>query len=274
MANPPYGHNKATQHQHGWGVKGPAILGDTSTDVRIEITPDKFDELIRQRGARVLVYRTLPCPNIKSVDSAEHEIDCVLCSGSKALDVEPLETMAFIQSQTMASGQQPEGLIENSKAQMTFLIGVELEYFTRIDLCDYSMGYSEAVLRSPNSLTDVLKYNALRVNVVMDAVGVQYYQDSDFIIDSNGDILWGGGTTPADNVIFSIHYEARAQYRATNAVHVNRFTQTALGDGLVAHQKFQESWLCTKEFLVKRKNESGTELQQGPYDNHTIVPDP
>ena len=57
-------------------------------------------------------------------------------------------------------------------------------------------------------------------------------------------------------------------------MHVNRFSQQKnKASGKVDHFKFQEQWLLTKEFLVKRTDQDGNELEPGPYDNHTIVPD-
>jgi len=270
---PRHGHNKKTKNRTAWSVKESVIRPETDPMERVDLDPYKFSRLIEQKGVAVKIFRTSYCPNVKSVDSAEHEIDCQLCNGSGFIDLEPLCTKAFLQSQDLEKMHHVEGLVDGNHVAMTFPIGIELQYFTKIELEDFTEIYFQRVLRNPDSLTDVLKYKACRVNFVMDSSGVRYYQDSDYKIDVNGNIAWletASATVPADNKIYTIHYEAPVQYRAVRAMHVNRFSQYKT-DGSVEHLKFPEQWLVCKEFLVKRLDVNGVETKQGPFDNHTIV---
>lgn len=267
-----YGHNKKTKKAKGWDVKDGKILDDTEPKQRVDLQIKDFDILLEQKGVNFCIYRTSYCPNVKSVDGAEHEIDCQLCNGSGFIDVDPIETKGFIQNQElerMLDGQG--GQHDGNSVLITFPIGIELQYFTRIELKDFTDIYFQRVLRKPGSLVDVLKYKACRVNFVMDKNGVSYYQNQDFKLDANGNVLWGTGRKPADNLVYTIHYECHVQFRATRAMHVSRFTQyRAPGESQVEHLKMPEQWLCTKEFLLRRKDiNTNQDLLEGPFGNHT-----
>lgn len=269
---PKFGNNRNTNKKEAWNVKEQPTRPDQAPQSRVDLDPFQFDALIKQKGVRVKVYRTTYCPNVKSVDGAEHNVDCQLCNGSGYIDLEPLCVDAFLQSQELEKMQNVEGFVDGNSVLITFPSGVELQYFTRVDLVDFTDIYYQRVLRKEGSDVDVLQYQACRVNIIVDSSGTRYYQDLDFKIEENGSIKWGIGSTPADNQVYSIHYETHAQFRATRAQHVNRFSQYKR-DGVVEYVKFPEQWLCTKEYLVRRRDRDGNDLEQGPYDNHTIVED-
>ena len=365
-----YGHNKTTKKAKSWNVKDPKIRKEEDPRNRVDLVPEEFDRLLKQKGIMAKVFRTTYCPNVKSVDGAEHEIDCELCNGSGFIDLDAICCHVFIQAQELDKLPQIEGFVDGNTVLMTFPIGVEVQYFTKIELHDFTQPFFQRLLRKPGSLTDVLKYPACRMNLIIGKTGTRYYQDQDFALDHNGNIkwlspgdqqlvefsatpdsgtftlTWGGNTTtaipfsassaqvqtalrlleglenvlvsgdfadgflvtfsdvdapvalltsssslldgadpvtisvsdnsvkarkPNNNQPYSVHYEAKVQFRASAAVHANRYTQYAKGPD-VEHIKMPEQWYCSKEFLVKRKDKfTDLELQQGPYDNHTVV---
>jgi hypothetical protein len=365
-----YGHNKTTKKKQGWNVPEPKVRPETNSRERIDLNPEAFDRLIEQKGMMCKVYRTTYCPNVKSVDGAEHEIDCTICNGSGFIDLDPICTYVFIQAQELDKMPNVEGFVDGNTVMMTFPIGVEVQYFTKIELHDQRQVFPQRVLRKPGSLVDVLKYPACRVNALIGKDGTRYFQGIDFDLDFNGSVRWltpgdqqliafsavpdsgtftltfGGHTTtalqfnataadvqaalrllagldtvvvagdftagfkvtytgvdspvalitssssllngvtavmiaitnatlkarkPNNNKPYSIHYEAGVQYRAQMAIHANRYTQFATGSQ-IQHMKMPEQWYCTKEFLIKRNDKfSNLEIQQGPYDNHSIT---
>lgn len=270
MADGGYGQNNKTKKKKAWDVKDGKMHEDTDAKGRVDLRAPDFDVMIEQKGVNLRVYRTMYCPNVKSVDGAEHEVDCSLCNGSGWIDRNPICVKGFLQNQElerMMDGMA--GQHDGNSVLITFPIGVELQYFTRIELVDFTDIYFQRVLRAEGSDVDVLKYKACRVNMIIDKNGVEYYQDQDFKIDPNGNIKWLS-RKPADFLPYSIHYEAHIQFRATRALHVNRFTQyKAPGNPKVEHIKMMEQWLCTKEFLLRRKDiNTGNDLEQGPQDNH------
>lgn len=266
----PYGHNKVTKKQKAWDVKEPTVYPDGDPKGRVDLRVDEFDRLIEQKGVNLCVYRTTYCPNVKSVDGAEHEIDCPLCNGSGFIDRNPIKVKGFLQNQDlerMLDGQG--GQHDGNSVLISFPIGVELQYFTKIELSDFTDIYFQRVMRKEGSDIDVLKYKACRVNLLIDQDGLEYFQGQDFKLDPNGNIMWLD-RKPEDYKIYTIHYECHVQFRAVRAMHVNRFTQyKAPGAPQVEHIKMNEQWMCTKEFLLRRKDiNTGNDLQEGPFDNH------
>lgn len=265
-----YGNNKKTKKQKSWDVKDNKLYPDDNPVGRVDLRVADFDALIDQKGTNLMVYRSMYCPNVKSADGAEHEIDCQLCNGSGYLDRNPIKTKGFIQNQDMERLMDGHaGDHDGNSVLISFPIGIELQYFTLIELCDHTQIYFQRVMRKPGTTIDVLKYKACRVNLMVDSTGAEYFQGQDFKIDPNGNIQWID-RTPDDYTIYSIHYESHIQYRATRAMHVSRFTQyKAAGEPLVEHMKLPEQWLCTKEFLLRRKDiNTQQDLQEGPFDNH------
>lgn len=366
---PKYGHNNTTKNKKSWQVKESVLRDETNSRERIDLNPEAFDRLIQQKGVVAKVYRSMYCPKVKSVDGAEHEIDCVMCNGSGFLDIDPICVNVFIQSQELENMPAIEGFVDGNTVKMTFPIGVEMHYFTLIELEDFPMIFHQRVLRAPGTLTDVLKYKTQRINALIDYNNKRYFQDVDFAIDVSGNIKWltsgdkqkatfssvptsgtwtltygatatsalafnapasavqtalrlisglevvtvtgdytagftitfvgvdapvsilthsssllngitavtigvvdvsGAADKPNDNVPYSAHYQCMTQYRATAAIHSNRYTQVR-ADARIEHIKMPEQWYCVKEYLVKRKDFDGNETEQGPYSKHTIV---
>lgn len=279
----PYGNNRNTKGKKGWNVRETVKRPEVNPQGRIDLIPGDFDRLLEQKGAVLCVYRTTYCPNVKSVDGAEHEIDCQICNGSGYIDLDPIETKGFIQTQELEKMYESgDGYHDGNTVAITFPIGIELQYFTKIELKDYTELYYQRVMRKPASNTDVLKYKACRVNIIVDKNNVQYFQDQDFVVDPNGNIQWiqavrvalGPPTyrKPADNLVYSIHYEMHCSFRAVKAMHVNRFTQYRTTDNTINNVeqiKLPEQWQCIKEFLLRRKDiQSGNDLIEGPFSNH------
>ncbi len=272
MSNDKYGHNKTTKQKEGWNVRESVVKPETASRERVDLSPEAFDRLIEQKGIEVKIYRSMYCPKVKSVDGAEHEFDCTLCNGSGFIDLDPICVKAFIQNQGLETLAHVEGFVQGNTVALSFPIGVEIQYFTKIELVNQPDIYFHRILRKVGSEVDILKYRAKRVNVLVDFNNIRYFQDQDFKIDQNGNIDWtGGARKPADNVIYTIHFEIAVQYRAVTAMHANRFTQSKVPGG-IEFIKMPEQWMCVKEYLVKRVDQNGNETPQGPFDAHSIVP--
>ena len=240
----------------GWNVKSVIELPGKDIRGKVSIKPEKFDDLVYKQGVRVRVYRSSYCPRVKSIDGAEHDIDCPICKGTGFLDRYPIETYAFIQGQTMEKQHFAEGMYDGNAVQATFMQGIELQYFTLVELMDFTDLFFERVKRQAGVM-DVLRYPATRVNMLVDANGSDYFEGSDFRLDANGCIIWcPGGRQPAKGVIYSVNYEMTVMFRALKAAHVNRFVQ-ASDAGTTKMVKMNEQWTLQKAYLIERKNQDG-----------------
>lgn len=244
----------------GWGTKTKTFVPGTHSTGRVDVDPVKLENLLKEKGVRVKVYRTVFCPNVKSIDGAEHNIDCKMCNGSGFLDLYPIETISFIQNQALEKQINVEGMVDGNSVAATFPAGIELQYFTLVQLTDFTEPFFQRIKRQEGN-ADVLKYKALKVNALVDQGGKHFYQDTDFTLDQNGSVLWKPNRGPNPGDIYSIHYEAAVQFRAVRAMHVSRFTQIySKNDGGTLHMKLPEQWLLQKEFLVKRSDRDGNEI--------------
>lgn len=249
MANPP-----------GWQPKKPVEVPVSKLPGknRISLTDVDFDELIRTQGVRVQVYRSMLCPNLKSIDGGEHNIDCKICNNG-FIDLEPMESMAFIQNQGLDTKYLPEGHYDANTVVATFPIGTEVTYFTLVKLCDYTDIFYEVIKRQEFEI-DKLKYKALKVNVIVDYQGKQYYANQDYKLDVNGNIAWFHGKGPKKGTLYSIHYELQLGFRIQSAQHANRFAQILKG-GNVKMTKMPEQWIMAREYLVHAEDQQGKPIK-------------
>jgi hypothetical protein len=252
---------KRKPRPQGWKQSPPVKLPGTRTSDRVDLEPAKFKKLIESKGTRVRVFRTTFCPNVKSIDGGEHQIDCDICGNNGWLDVRPIETIAFIQNQNFEKMIFSEGLFDGNSVAATFDFDISLQYFTLVELVDFPEIFYQRVKRQKGNL-DILKYRAHSVNLLIDQNGKEYFPDNDFVLDLNGSVRWNPNKGPDPGCIYTIHYNGSIQFRAVRAMHVNRFTQVFSPEngGTIEHLKLPEQWLLQKEFLVKRKDKDGNEI--------------
>lgn len=248
----------------GWSVKPPTTVSPSSipSKGRVDFDISKFDNFIQQKGIRVKVFRSVMCPNVKSIDGGEHNIECPLCLGAQFIDVAPIETLALTQADALDKRRDAEGLYDKNTVRMTFARGIELQYFTLVELCDFTDIFFERIKRQRGQI-DVLKYRACCINVLIDSNGKQYYQGQDFILDPNGSISWVPNKGPMHGQIYSVHYNMKKQFRAMQAIHVDRYTQIldkSQPNGQIQMVKMPEFWVLQKEYFVERKDLKGNPL--------------
>lgn len=244
--------------QTGWKPKPIPTMPSGDVRGKVNLKVDRFDALVNQQGVRVKVFRSSYCPNVKSIDGAEHEMDCKLCNGAGFLDKYCLDSWAFIQNQELEKGVNPEGLYDGNTVAATFMQGVELQYFTLVELQDHTEVFFERIKRQVGQ-TDVLRYAATKVNMVTDKQGIEYFEGSDFKLDPNGSIMWcdgNGARRPDKGLIYTIHYDTQIRFRAIRAMHSNRFAQVA-EHGVTKLVKMNEQWMLQKVYLVERKDLDG-----------------
>ena len=249
-----------TKGIRGWQPKAIPPTTTINTQGKVGLQPDKFDNLVSQQGVKVLVYRTTFCPRVSSIDGAEHDITCPLCRGSGFLDRYPIETFAAMQAQVLEPKHFAEGIYDGNSVQATFMQGVDLQYFTLIELLDFTDLYFERV-KKQEGLIDVLRYPGTRVNLLIDAFGQEYYEGSDFRLNPSGDVMWlPESRQPERGTIYSINYETKVRFRAIKAMHANRYAQVSVG-GKTQMVKMNVQWLLQKSYLVERTDLDGKPIK-------------
>jgi len=162
-----------------------------------QIAPDisvrNMDTFLFQQGIRVKVYTTLWCPKRLSIDGAEHDISCPLCRGTEFIDLDPVDTFAGLQSQTQEQLINPDDLGYNWKEQTvlaTFSSGIELSYYTKVELTDYTNVHKELIQRQPGDIEVIASFTptsytaSTGVVLVPDALDLNLVTVGDIFVDS------------------------------------------------------------------------------------------
>lgn len=242
--------------------KGPTIAKEPI----VELDPNKFEALVENQGVRVNLYTTLLCPNVKKPDSNEHEIGCPLCYGSAFIDVNPVETMTYLSNQRLLKRFEQQGVFDEATTEASFLPGVNLQYFARIDLIDFASIYYQIIQKQEGSI-DRLKYQAYSVNYLIDKNGVTYTENTDFEVTSDtGDIKWLK-QGPSIGTMYSVHYNYPIVFRAVNALHVNRFGQNSFKKPNRVNVELPEQWIIKRDYLITKEDVDGNPIS----DNRIFV---
>lgn len=222
--------------------------------LRKNLNPDDFDLLVKTHGVRVKFYKTTLCPNVKKIDTAEHEIDCSLCNNSLFIDYHPKEGWAYFQTQELKKMFNMDGTFDDQMVLASFVRGMYLQYFAKVELLDFTSNYYELIQRQVGTV-DRLKYMAFDIGLLVDKNGVEYQYQKDFkITPDTYDLVWVGNR-PNQGVIYSVYYDYRLTFRALKALHVNRFSQFGLpGSATVTPVEHAQQWILKRDYLITKED--------------------
>lgn len=241
----------------------------------IDVT--RLDQLVKDLGVRVRVWKSTTCPNMTSIESFDHDPNCPICENNM-IDFDCFETMALFQQQELIEQFKVHGTFSIDEVMATFRVGVSLQTFSRVDLLDFKENFYELVQRQDTPMSgpivDKLKYPACEVNavfVVRNNQTVRFHHGTDFDLDQNGSIRWLGTNRPLDREIMSIYYKYHPVFRVTKAVHRDRFSQYNVAKDLAnsdipqnaykvvgdkTYVKLPETWILRRDYLLDRKDKA------------------
>lgn len=241
------------------------------------IDVDKLDSLINDLGVRVKIFKSTLCPNMKSLETLDHDINCTVCNNNM-IDFDCHESIAMFQQQTLQEQFTVQGSFHIDEIMVSFLAGESLQHFTRIDLLDFEEDFFELIQRQESTTIDRLKYSAcsiIAVFVIRSDVLIRFHFGSDFTLDVNGDIKWLGLNKPNDREIYSVYYKYHPVFRAIKAVHRDRYSQFNLRPDQIkapkktingkTYVKLPETWILKRDYLLERRD-----LQNALLANNTF----
>lgn len=241
----------------GWAAQRPKTGKSDARGPQARLDPAQFDALLAKHGIDVMVYRTVMCPNVKSLDNAEHQIYCEVCKDTGFLDLNPIKTKILLTSQDMTRKFLAEGGYDGNSVSATLQSGIEVQYYTLIELISQTDLHNMELYRRSAGQMDVLRYRARQIHLVVDQFGRQYAPGSDFTLSEDGNLVWVPLRGPEVDTFYSISYEANIQFRAAHAMHVHRYLQVPDGPGQVKFVKGPQQWMLFREFLYRRKDSKG-----------------
>jgi hypothetical protein len=196
------------------------------------IAVDRLDQLIKDLGVRIRLYKSTLAPNMTSLESMDQDINDKT-SEQNMVDFDCVETVALFQQQDLVEQFKIQGTFHIDEVLITFLSGQIIAPMAKIELLDFEEEFYELIQRQEGTDVDRLKYQACSVLGVFtyDKVTKTYerfHYGTDFTL-SNGDIKWISAHKPDDRQIFSVYYKYHPIYRVHKAVHRDRFSQYNLG---------------------------------------------
>lgn len=249
---------------------------------------DKLDALVRDLGVRVRIWRSTIMPNMTSLESLDQDINEKI-SDYNMLDFDCRETIAMFQQQELVKQFEVLGTFHIDEVMATFLSGITLVPYTKVEVLDFQEDFTELIQRQIGTDIDRLKYSAACIIGVFthDKVNQtvqRYHENADYVLSSTGDIKWIGAHRPADRQIYSVYYKHHPTYRATKAIHRDRFSQfntrvesikapKKTVDGRT-YVKMPETWILKRDYLVSRRDEATEVLPVNEYYDPNNPNDP
>lgn len=241
----------------------------------LDISPNKFNAMLREYGVRVRQEKTVPCPNlVGNIDSGHHPVDCTLCDNG-FINYSPKEFTGLFQTNTLKRIIKEQGFFDPGTALFTAPSLLEdintyiyIHYFDRFTLIDFEDRYHQLVQRT-NGKIDLLRYQALNIEY-LSTKNKEYEQGKDFDIDDNGNIEWISSNRPGRNQvpeygeIYTIAYVYRPIYRVVHLLHEGRFSQRKLKIPRVLPEKFPQQVILKKDFLLDKRDADTNEKIQAP----------
>jgi hypothetical protein len=229
------------------------------------IRVDAFDQILQNRGIRFLHKIAAPCPNMKSLDSNNHDPFCQFCDNSQTLHLPGKEIWGVFTSNSLEKMFEVQGVWEVGTAVVSlpteFPDGTQADFSTfdhlvcpdflvrLTDLKEYEPTTSgKQKVRYP--IVDIVYMTSVRNNLLYD-----YKKGVDFEI-TDGEIEWIPGKEPSyDDAavvgeVISITYTANPVYAVLNVMHEMRVTQEMNSAGQKVARRMPQQVLVKRDFLV------------------------
>lgn len=210
---------------------------------RADLSAGEFDDLILQRGYKVIWEQSIFCSCLD--DSGSPDYMCPVCKNQGYIYFSPTEIRALITSISGNKEQDRIGLNEKGTAYMTCRAGDNVGFRDKFTFTDFTMKYSELIKRTgePN---DLMRFECKSMVAIMQ-LDTTYIPDVDYTISSDGRYINWIGSAPAIGDKYSVLYNTCPVYIAQGPIHELRGTYTmknGLGEELFV--------LLPKQFQIKR----------------------
>lgn len=237
-------------------IPDPSILGQA------------FDQLLSQRGIRMIHSKAIPCPNMVAVADSAHQPNCGFCDNNGFLYYAEKEIWGTFGSNSIQKTFEQHGIWETGMASITvpteYPDGIEADFntFDKLIIPDFTIRLWEMkeYEARPGSV-QTLRYPVQKVDYAMSITGNAqrlYTLGVDFNIDTEGRIVWISGQEPAYDPetergeAISWSYYARPVYLVVQTLRELRVTQELTMVGTKIARRLPQSILVKRDFLPTR----------------------
>jgi hypothetical protein len=251
----------------------PTVTSTSTPSPMPPLIPDpsifgaSFDQLLTNRGIRMLHSKAAPCPNIQTVDDNAHQPNCPFCDNNGFIHYDEKEIWATFGGNSIQKTFEAHGVWEIGMATVTapteYPDGTEADFNTydRLRIPDFTVRLWELKEYEPRPENkQSLRYPIQKVDfasAIVDGEQVFYVAGTDFNIDSDGDIVWVEGKQPSYDLatghgtpITWVFY-AEPVYYVVQTLRELRITQE-LTQGEKVARRLPQSILVKRDFLPGR----------------------
>lgn len=228
------------------------------------IQGDAFDQILQNRGIRFIHKIAIPCPNMTSINSNNHDPNCEFCDNSQILHLSGKEVWGVFGSNTLEKMFEIQGVWEVGTAAITFPTlfpdgtSADFNTFDHLECPDFIVRLNDIKEYEPTSnKRQKLRYkivNMCHMTSVRNGSLYVYEDGVDFTI-VEGEISWLLGKEPSYNdssligEVLSITYTAHPVYAVLNMMHEMRVTQEFIGGQKIA-KRLPQQVLVKRDFLT------------------------
>jgi len=238
-----------------------------------------FDQLLSQRGVRMIHHKAIPCFNVKSTDFEAHDPDCTFCDNSGIIYYDSREIWGVFSGNSIEKTFEAHGVWEVGSAVVTlptmYPDGTQADFntFDKLELPDFTVRLWQQKMYEPRP-GDIqeLRYPIEKIDYassITDGVQKFYTVGVDFNITPEGDIQWVDGHQPIYDTekergeVVGWAYYAKPTYLVLQNLRELRITQEMV-NGTKQAIRLPQQILVRRDFLVNKGDTLVNANQENP----------
>jgi hypothetical protein len=224
-----------------------------------------FDQLLSQRGIRLIHSKAIPCMNVESTTFQAHQPDCPFCDDSGILYYDEKEIWGVFSGNSIEKTFEAHGVWEVGTAVLTlpteYPDGTQADFNTydKILIPDITIRLWELKGYEPRpGNKQELRYPVEKVEYassITDGIQKFYYPGIDFNIINDGSVEWIEGRQPFYNTelergeVVGWAYWAKPVYVVLQSLREVRITQELI-NGIKTAKRLPQQILVRRDFIV------------------------
>lgn len=232
-----------------------------------------FDQLISQRGIRMIHKKAIPCMNMESVTYQAHQPDCQFCDDSGILYYDNKEIWGVFTGNSIEKTFEAHGVWEIGTAVVTlpteYPDGTQADFNTydKLVVPDFTVRLWELKEYEPTQDgKQRLRYDATKVEYassISDGVQKFYQSGTDFNVTDEGYIEWIAGKQPNYDYanqrgeVIGWAYFANPVYIVLQCLRELRITQELVG-GIKQARRLPQQVLVRRDFMADNAEKLST----------------
>jgi len=224
-------------------------------NVRFDLNPKNFEDLIKRRGVRLKHYRAMPC-FCRNPQTGQADPTCTYCDGKSVYYFGEHEIRGVCTGIGGNKEYAPFGALMFGTMILTTHAEHKINYYDRIEMLDSKIAFGEFLMRGQNPSGDKLRFHAISVDKCLGADAVEYFENVDFTTDGRF-VVWKPNKGPAVDEPFSICYMMRPAWLVISHAHLIRDAMVLNGLPRETHFQLPVQATCKLEWLVSQSEISG-----------------